>query len=46
MTFDAGSTVSASVVSRVGAGGAVCLYSSATAHGVVDVNGAYGAAIV
>jgi len=34
-----GQTVANSVVSKVGVGGRVCVYSSGEAHLIVDVNG-------
>lgn len=39
----AGDTVSNAVIAKVGANGAVCLYTSAAAHLVVDVSGAHPA---
>ncbi|HYN33942.1 MAG TPA: CAP domain-containing protein, partial [Ilumatobacteraceae bacterium] len=39
INFAAGSTVANAVTSKVGAGGAVCLYNDAATHLIVDVNG-------
>ena len=39
LNFAAGATVANAVTSRVGDGGAVCIYNSAPTHVIVDVNG-------
>ena len=41
INFAAGSTVANAVTSKVGADGAVCLYTDAATHLIVDVNGYY-----
>ena len=41
LNFAAGQTVANAVTSKVGAGGAVCIYSDAATHLIVDVNGYY-----
>ncbi|MEX1104904.1 MAG: peptidoglycan-binding protein [Ilumatobacteraceae bacterium] len=43
LNFTAGATVANLVVAKVGVGGRVCLFSSAPAHLVADVNGTVGA---
>jgi PKD repeat protein len=43
LNFVAGQTIPNAVVSKVGAGGSVCVFSSAEAHLLVDVNGAFPA---
>ena len=39
LNFDAGDTIPNAVVAKLGAGGAVCVYTSAPAGLLVDVNG-------
>ena len=41
LNFAAGQTIPNSVVSKVGVGGKVCVFSSAEAHLLIDVNGAF-----
>jgi hypothetical protein len=41
LNFAAGQTIPNAVVSKVGAGGKVCVFSSADAHVLVDVNGSF-----
>jgi hypothetical protein len=41
LNFAAGQTVPNAVVSKVGVGGKVCVFSSADAHVLVDVNGSF-----
>lgn len=43
LNFGPGGTVANAVVAKIGVGGAVCLFNSAPAHLVVDVNGAFSA---
>jgi len=43
VNFDAGVTIANSVISKVGTGGAVCIFASQQTHIVVDVNGEYPA---
>jgi hypothetical protein len=41
LNFTAGDTVPNSVTVPVGSNGKICFYTSATTHGIVDINGAY-----
>jgi uncharacterized protein YkwD len=41
LNFAAGQTVANAVTTKVGAGGAVCIYNEAPTHLIVDVNGYY-----
>jgi hypothetical protein len=41
VNYAAGQTIPNSVVSKVGVGGKVCVYSSAEVDLIVDVNGAF-----
>ena len=43
VNFAPGSTVANAVTTKVGAGGAVCIYNDAATHLIVDVNGYYRA---
>ena len=45
LNFTVGATVANLVVAKVGVGGKVCLFSSAPAHLIADVNGSVGAAV-
>ena len=39
LNFAAGQTIPNAVVAKIGDGGRVCIYTSSTAHLIVDVNG-------
>ena len=41
LNYSAGGTIPNAVLSQVGAGGAVCVFSSQTVHMVIDVNGVF-----
>jgi hypothetical protein len=42
LNFSAGETIANSAVVMIGADGKICVYTSATIHMVIDVNGAFG----
>ncbi|MGD9701348.1 MAG: Ig domain-containing protein [Acidimicrobiia bacterium] len=46
VNFTAGQTVSNAVIAATGGSGTVCVYTTATTHLVIDVNGAYSSPIV